>query len=242
MIETQGNPSTEERRPSPFALLFAPDRAMDHQSRVGRTLPLLLFTWVCSLLLAAALAIRVNAGSSTLSKLEMSGELKNMSDRQVADETRKAERIFEVVAIAKGAVMPPIDLGLRCVALLGLCWFFRGRVKKRALAPVGAATLLPFGIADLLDAASAFQHSAMPPEGVPLAPRTLSALAQLAGHPLAEPWTKLGNVVDFTSCWSAVLMAYGVAAAGQVPKKNALIGTIVAWVCYRLLTQVAIGS
>ena len=228
--------------PSPFALLFAPDRAMQRQALVGRTLPILLFTWACALLLAAALAIRVDAGDSALSKLETSGELKNMSDRQVADETRKAERIFQVVTIAKAAVRPLLELGLNCLALLGLCWFLRGRVKKRAIAPVAAAALLPGGIANLLDAASAFQHSAVPPDGVPLVPRTLSAVLQLIGHPLAEPWVKLGNVLDFFSFWGMVLMAYGVAAAGQLPKKNAVIGTIVAWICYRLLSEVAIGS
>jgi hypothetical protein len=241
-IEAQSGSLTDDRRPSPIALLFAPGRAMDLQARVGRVRGILLFTWVCSLLLAAALAIRVDAESSTLRKLETSGGLRSMSDRQVADETRKAERIFQVMSVAKGAVMPLLDLGLGCVALLGLCWFFRGRVKGRAVAPVAAATLLPSGIANLIDAASAFQHAAMPPEGLPLAPRTLSALSQLVGHPFAGPWVKLGAVADLPSLWSAVLMAYGVAAAGQVSRKKALIGTIVAWLCYRLLTQVAIGT
>jgi hypothetical protein len=240
--EARSDSATEDRRPSPFALLFAPGRAMDLQARAGRARWILLFVWSCSLLLATALAIRADAGSSTLRELEMSGELRNMSDRQIADETRKAERIFQVMSVAKGAVTPLLDLGLGCLTLLGLCWFFRGRVKGRAVVPVAAATLLPSGIANLLDAASAFQHSAMPPEGVALAPRSLSALGQLVGHPLVGPWVKLGTVIDFPSLWSAILVAYGVASVGQIPKRNALIGTIIAWLCYRLLTQVAMGK
>lgn len=232
----------EDRRPAPWSLLFAPDRAVDAQARVGRTLGLLLVAWVCSLLLASALAFRVDARSETLRKFDASGELRTMSDRQISDETRKADRLFQVASIAKGVVVPPLLLGLNALALLGLVWFLRGRVKGRAVGPVAAAVMLPGAIADLLDAASAFRHAVITPGDVVLSPRTLGAALALAGHPLSPPWSKLANVPDIFSFWAAVLMAYGVSAVGQVPKRRALIGTVIAWLCYRLLTQVAIGG
>lgn len=237
-----GTDAAGDRPPSPFALLFAPDRAMDRQARVGRALWLLLLAWLCALLLAAALAFRVDAGSSTLQKLEAAGQLQTMSDRQLADETRSAERLFQVASIARGAVGVPLQLGLACVAILGLSWFFRGRVKGSAVAAVAAATLLPGALADALDALAALRNAAVSPEGTPLSPRTLSAILPLFGHPLAGPWIKLGNALDGYSLWAAVLLGYGVAAAGQVPRRTALVGTLIAWVCYRLLTQVAAGS
>ncbi len=242
MTDEQAELVPDERRPSPFALLFAPDRSMDRQARVGRTLGILLFAWLCSLLLAGALAYRVDAQAATLQKLETSGELNNMSDRQVADETRKADRLFQVKAVAKGVLGPPLDLGLASLGLVGLGWFLRGRIKAKAVAPIAAATLLPGSIATLLDAASAYRHASIAPEGTSLAPRTLTALLQVAGHPLAGAWAKLGNTLDFYSLWAAVIMALGVAAAGKIPTRRALIGTAVGWVCYRLLTQVAIGG
>src|SRR5690349_15302671 len=104
------NPPTEapapkkERVPSPFALLFAPDRGMERQARIGRTIYLLGFAWLSSILLGVALAMRVDAQSSTLRKLEMSGGLQSMSDRQLADEIHSAERISQVASIAKGAL------------------------------------------------------------------------------------------------------------------------------------------
>jgi hypothetical protein len=229
-------------RPSPPALLFAPDRAMERQARVGRARWFLLFAWLCSLLLAAALAARVDAASSTLRKLEMSGQLKDMSDRQLADEIRSAERVFQVVSVAKGVVGVPLQLGLACVALLALAWFFRGRVKGSAVVPVAAATLLPGAIANLLDAVSAFRHAALPPEGVPLAPRSVSAALLLLGRPLMEPWARLGSAFDFFSLWAAVMMGYGVVAVAQIPRRSALVGTLIAWVCYQLLTHVAMGG
>jgi hypothetical protein len=222
--------------------MFAPDRSMERQARVGRARWCLLFAWLCSLLLGAALAVRVDAESSTLRKLEMSGQLQGMSDRQLADEIRNAERVSEVVSIAKGVVGVPLRLGFACVALLFLAWFFRGRVKGSAVVPVAAATLLPGAIADLLDAVSAFRHVALPPEGVPLAPRSLGAVMSLLGHSLVEPWTKLGSALDFFSMWAAVMMGYGVVAIAQVQRRNALVGTLIAWACYQLLIHVAMAG
>ena len=229
----------EEAGPSPFALLFAPDRAMERQARVGRALRLFLFAWLCALLLGAALAYRVDARSSTLRMLDKSGQLQTMSDRQVAEEAHKAERVAVVASVAKGVVGVPLQLGASCVALLALVWFLRGRIKGSAVVPVAAATLLPGALANLLDAVSAFRHASLPPDGVPLAPRSLSAVLPLFGHPLVDPWLKLGAALDFFSLWAALLLAFGVAAAGQIRKRNALIGTLVAWVCYQLLTHVA---
>jgi hypothetical protein len=110
------------------------------------------------------------------------------------------------------------------------------------VAPVVAATLLPGAIANFVDAVTAFRHVAVPPEGIPLAPRTLSAMLSALGHPAMGPWLKLGNALDFFSLWAALMMGYGVAAAGRVPRRTAVVGTVVAWVCYRLLTNVALGG
>jgi hypothetical protein len=231
-----------DERPSALALLFAPDRAMERQAKVGRARWFLAFAWVCALLLGAALALRVDAAGSTLRKLETSGQLQGMSERQIADETHNAERLFEVVSVARGVVGVPLGLGLSCLALVGLGWFFRGRLKGSAVAPVAAAALLPGACADLLDAVSAFRHAALPPDGVPLSPRTLSAVLALSGRPLPEPWIKLGNALDFFSLWAAIMMAFGLVAAGQVPRRTAIVGTLIAWVCYRLLTQIAAGG
>jgi hypothetical protein len=225
-----------------FAVLFAPDRGMERHARVGKARWFFLFAWVCSLLLGAALAYRVDARSSTLQKMEESGQLQGTSDRQIAEETTSAERVFQVSSLAKGATRVPVQLGLACVAILFLCWFFRGRVKGSAVVPVAAATLVPGGIANLVDAITALRRTMLPPEAVPLAPRTLSDVLGLVGHPLMPPVIKLGNALDFYSLWAALMLAFGVAAVGQVPRRTAAIGTLIAWICYRLLTNVATGG
>lgn len=231
-----------ERGPSPIAILFAPDRAMDRQARLGRARAYLFASWIASLSLAAARAVRVDAAASTLRKLEMSGQLMSMSDRQIGDETHSAERIFQVGTIAKAVVGAPLSLGLACLAVLFVAWFLRGRIKGSAVAPVAAATLLPQVIADLIDTATAVRHTTLPPDAVPLAPRDLAAVLSLAARPLQMPWVKLGHALDFYSLWAAILMGFGVAAAAQIPRRRAMIATLAGWVCYRLITQVALGG
>jgi hypothetical protein len=240
--ETDRATRPAEGAPSPLALLFAPDRAQERQARAGRAWGYLLFAWAGSLLLAAARATRVDAVSATLRKLEMSGQLQGMSDRQIADEAKNAERVFQVSTIAKSVLGVPLSLGLACLALLILAWFFRGKVKGSAVAPVAAATMLPAALGDLLDAAVAFRHATLPPEAAPLAPRTLTAALAVAGRPLLGPLARLGEALDFFSLWAALLMAFGLAAAADVPRRTALTGTVIAWVCWQLLTRVAMGG
>ena len=227
---------------SPLPVLLASELGMERHARVGRARWFFLFAWVCSILLGAAAAARVDARSSTLQRLEASGQLRSMSDRQIEDETRAAERVAQVASVAKGVVAAPLQLGLACAALLALCWFFRGRVKGRAVVPVAAATLVPGGIANLLDAVSAFRHVTLPPQGAVLSPRSLGAVLSVLGRPLSDPALRFGNALDFFSLWAAILLGYGVAAVGQIKKRNALLGTLIAWVCYRLLTNVAAGG
>ncbi|MFN2547079.1 MAG: hypothetical protein ABR567_06595 [Myxococcales bacterium] len=231
-----------QRVPPAVVALFAPDTGMDLQARIGRARFAFLAAMVCALLAAFAQAYRVDTRTATLKNLEKAGQLDNMSDRQVEDETTKSNRLYEVGRVALGAGEAPVFLGLGSLAVLGLVWFTRGKVKGRAVVPVAAAVLLPGALANVLDAISAWQHAALPPKDAMLAPRTISAIAAVFGHPLAGPWLKVGNVFDFFSLWAAILMGYGVAAAGDVPVRRALWTTLVAWLCWRLITTVPFGG
>ena len=235
-------PAAGKTVPPALVALVAPDAGMERQARVGGVRLAFLIAFGCALLAGAMQAWRVDARVATLQKLEKQGQLQNMSDRQIEDETRNSERVFQVLRVAGAAAEAPLQLGLTCLAVLGLSWFLKGRAIGSAVAPVAAATLLPGAIANLLDAVSAFRYSSLPPEAAQLAPRTVSALFAVFGHPLMGPWAKLGNALDFFSLWAALMLAYGVAFAGQIPLRRALTGTMIAWVCLRLLTRVAAGG
>ena len=145
--------------------------------------------------------------------------------------------------VAGALVEPPFQLGLLCVAIFVLGWFFRGRTEGRAVPPVAAAALLPLAVGNLLEAIATYQHAAIAPDGPPSLPRTLADFwTSVAAQPGPAPLMKLLSAFDVFSFWSALLVGFGLAAAAQLPRRRALTGTLAAWLCMRLLTQVAMGG
>ncbi len=231
------------RVPPAAVALVAPEVGMERVARTGRVRGPLLLALACALLSAGAGVLRVDAKDATLRAMEKAGELQTSSDRQVEDNTRSAERVYLVTRVAGALVEPPLQLGLLCVAIFGLSWFLRGRSEGRAVPPVAAAALLPGALANLLEAGATFQHAAIAPDGPPALPRNLADFwVQVAGHPAATPVMKLLSAFDIFSFWTALLVGFGLIAAGHVPQRRALAGTLIAWLCLRLLTQVAAGG
>ena len=231
------------RAPAAAVALVFPEVGMERVARVGRVRGPLLIAISCALLSAAAGMLRVDAKDATLRAMDKAGELQTSSDRQVEDATKSAERVYLVKRVASALVDPPLQLGVFCVAVFGLAWFFRGRTEGRAVPPVAAAALLPLAIADALEAVATFQHEAIAPDGPPSLPRTLADVwTAVAGHPAAAPVAKLLSAFDVFSFWSAFLLAFGLAAAAQMPRRRAVTGTLIAWLCVRLVTHVAMGG
>jgi hypothetical protein len=236
-------PKAEPRTvPAALVALVAPEVGMERQARVGTAKFAFLVAFVCALLSAFAQSSRLDARSVTLANLDKQGKLTEMSEKQVDDEVTSAARLAQVKVVAQGLFGAPVGLGLGSLAVLGLVWFLKGKAKGRAVVPVAAATLLPSAIGNLLDAASAFSRPSLPLGKALLAPRDLSAAMAALGTPLQGAALKLGTAFDIFSLWAALLMGFGVAYAGDVPLRRALIGTLVAWVCFRLLTTVAVGG
>ena len=229
--------------PAAALALVAPDVGMPRVARQGRVRGPLLVAIFCALLSAGAGVVRVDAKDATLRAMDKAGELQTSSDRQVEDNTKSTERVYLVKRVAAALVQPPLQLGLLCVAIFGLSWFLRGRSEGRAVPPVAAAALLPGAVADLLEAGATFQHAAIAPDGPASLPRTLADFWTLfAGHPAAAPVMKMLSVFDIFSFWTALLVGFGLIAAGHVPQRRALAGTLIAWLCLRLITQVAAGG
>src|SRR5260370_30160 len=149
--------------PRALVALVARDVGMERQAKTGTVWPWVLIAMVCSLLVGVAQAVRVDARAATLKKLESAAQLENMSDRQIDDETKSAERLYQVVRVAGGLADAPLSLGLSCLAVVGLTWFLRGRVKGASVVPVAAATLLPGSIPNLLGAGAGFHQPPLSP-------------------------------------------------------------------------------
>src|SRR5258708_15047078 len=157
--------------PAELVALAVPDSGMARQAKVGGARLAFVIAFACSRLAAFAQASRVDGRSATLQKLEQAGQLQTMSEKQLDDETKNAERLAQVSRVAWGAVETPVFLLLGALAVVALIWFARGKVKSRAVFPVAAAALLPGAIANLLDAITALERPSPPLPGPALAPR-----------------------------------------------------------------------
>lgn len=236
-------PPARAQVPPALVALIAPDAGMPRQAKAGGVRLALLLAMGCAIFAAGGSALRVDAREATLQQAEMTGQLQSMSDRQIEDDTRNAERVFLVKRLAWGLASAPVWLLATALATVLLGWFLKGRVVGRAVFPVAAATLLPGAVADLLDGVDALRHVSVPPNVFePRVPRNVAQIAEALGHPLAGALSRLGGAVDLFSLWTALLLGYGVAAAANVPVRRALAGTLIAWVCWRLLTHVAAGG
>jgi hypothetical protein len=221
--------------PPQLVALISPDVGMPRVAREGRARWPLLFAIVCSLALAGAQAYRVNAREETLQQLETQGQLKDSSDRQIEDQTKAAEHTFIVKSVALAVVAPPLWLLLQAAALYLLNWFLRGRSKGGQMMAVAAAVLLPNALADLLSAGAAMVHQTLPTHPSALIVRSLGDVLGKLGVALPGVLSQLAGAFDLFSLWAALLFAFGLATAAQLPTRKVLITSLVAWVLWRLL-------
>ncbi len=238
---TMTPPKTSPVPPQLAAVLF-PDTAMERVAKSGRFGAALALAVACSLAVGGAEAWRVDAREPTLREAEMSGQLKNMSDKQLDDNTKAAERSFIVKRLAFSAVKAPLIWVGSLLGLFVVAWFLRGRSLPGALPAVASAALLPHAFADLLSAGAALQTPQLSPDHGPLIPRSLGAVLDAVGVHAPMAVAKLAGAVDFFSLWAALLLAFGLAPAAQLPRGKAIAATMVAWVLWRLVTQVALGG
>ena len=223
------------RVPTAVLALFVPDVGMERAARTGRVRWALLFALVCSLALATAQALRIDARASTLKQLDTQRRLQAMSDRQIDDAQRSAERVFMVKRFAAGLAMPPASLLAAALALFGLSWFLRGRSQAGQIFIVGAFGLLPSALGQLIEAGAVFLRPSIAPDSGPLAARTLADFAAAAGLSFPGVAARLAGALDIYGLWTAVLLGCGLAAAASLPLRRALAGTLVGWLCVRLL-------
>ena len=231
-----------KRVPLAVQALFTPDAGMPRVARIGRVRYALLFAMVCSIGLGAAQAGRVDARAATLQKLETEGKLPSMSDRQIEEAQKASERVYMVKKIGLGIFEAPFLLLVGAAGLYLMSWFLRGRSKGAELFSVAAYGLLPGAIANLFEAGSALLAPMVGPDDPGFVPRTLATLAATFGHPAAGALNKVLGAFDVFDLWAAVMMAFGLATAGNLPVRRAVVGTLVGWLCYRLLRFVAMGG
>src|SRR5207248_11151013 len=114
---------------------------MERQAKVGKAGLAVAIAIACSLFAAFGHSMRVDAQSATLQKLDAAGQLASMSDRAIEDETRNAERLFQMMRVAWGALETRAFLLLGALAGVVLRGFLRGKAPGRGGCRGSAAAL-----------------------------------------------------------------------------------------------------
>lgn len=233
---------------APVAAILFPDRRVAVEVAGGRYgLPLLIVI-VCAALAALALGARLdlaaevladNAGAApaTVTGLEPApAEVK--TDREIAEATAHRTAVTRVrLGLAAGLTTPAR------VLLLGFCLFVLGRfvggspTTTRALT-AAALIALPGAVRSLLIAVAAWHQPAIGSADLD----TMAAAAALplpAGHPVLA---RLLGGVDLFTCWSVVILGFGLAAAAELKPTKAFVTAAIGFALYLLVTGLIMGG
>jgi hypothetical protein len=230
------------RLPLAAEALLLPDSGMRRAAKMGRVRWALAFVTACSLALGVAQSLNVDARESTLRELDQQGKLATMSDRQIDDAQKQSERSFIAKRSAQRVVFPPLGILFTGLGLFALSWFLRGRSEAGQIFVVAAYSKIPSAFAYLLEMSATLLRGRLSPDSPPLLPSNFGDIATAFGLHLAGPLAKVLGAFDVFDLWGAVLVGFGLAAAAQLPTRRALTGTLIAWVCYRLVRFVVLGG
>ena len=201
-------------------------------------LPLLL-SIAAGLFAAGALATRLDARSSALAEMEMSGELKDATDRDVTEKIDGAKRLASVQAIARAIVLPPAGaLGMMLFLLLA-AKLAGGKAPAGAAWTAACAALVPGIVRSVLSGVAALQRTAVSPQD---AAGLVSASAAPLVHGGGVLVGKLLGQIDLFALWSALLLGLGLAAASKLPRARSLAASLVGLACWAMLAITASGG
>jgi hypothetical protein len=201
-----------------LAAPFDPLKALPEAVAARAWVAPLLVTMGLTALGSATLASRVDPSSAVYAKLEASGELSKLTDRELSEQLDLARRIGIVGGVAKGL------FGVPLVALASAfgAWLF-GRLVTLRLRFVEAVTVVSLALLPMAYGSGATLAAAL--RQTTLSPRTAKALVPSAlvvappdGPPAPSRWkagtrAQLASLVDFFHLWSALVFGFGLASA-----------------------------
>ncbi len=218
----------------PIRVLVDPVDAMPTAVEHRRWFWPLAIAICCALFSGLALHARVDTASQVVSQLEMSGELKGMTETDLADKIKLAENMALVVSVAKAVFLTPLLVLLLAFALKFFGWLFARPAKFMQTFSTASIAFLPIAVFHLILGVCALaQHSLKPARVASLVPSSLGALVTSVG-PKAHHF--LGGL-DFFNLWSVGLLALGFAAASGMRRHRALLLLGVAYLLFLGVTM-----
>lgn len=190
--------------------------------------PLLLLC-LTSAFAGVSFALRFDAQSAVVGRLQMTGELASITDHDLAEKIVQAQHLAIVSGVAKGVFVMPLIVLLLAAAVKFASWLIGRKTKFAQLFTAVAVAMIPIAVANVVFGVCALAQFSIPLDHVKgLVPSSLAALVH--GH-----GPKLGRLltgVDFFNLWSVLLLGLGYAEASGMKKSRALIFALVLYVCF----------
>jgi len=213
----------------PARVIFDPLDGLSAAVEARRWVWPLLFLAAAVSFSGAAFALRWQAAPTVIRQLEMSGELQNTTEQDLAQQVVTARRVRLVSGVAQGMLGAPLVVLLVALVLKLAGWFFEAPAAFERCFSAAAMGLIPVALFHLMPGASMLRQPALAEAQLAqLVPSSLLGLAPY-GSVVAQ---RLLATVDFFKLWSAGLLGLGFAAASGMRRTRALLLGFTLYVMY----------
>ncbi len=178
---------------------------------------------------AAAMSARLDARPAALTALEQEGKLHDATDRDIAEATQKEQRLTTAKLLGVALVQPWISAALLTLGIALGAWLVAARLSWGAAWVIACHALLPQAIKNVIAGAAALSRSSL----------SLSAARDLVAASAAPlfhgPFAHLAAQLDLFAIWSALLVAFGVAAVARTPRPRCIAIALAGLGCWAAL-------
>jgi hypothetical protein len=169
---------------------------------------------------SSAFALRWSAAAIVTQQLQMSGELANTTEQELAQKIVTAERTRLVIGVAQGVFVVPVFVVLVAAVLRAVGWLFGTPAAFGKCFSAAAVSMLPIAMLHFILGASYLRQPAVTDaQAQSLVPSNLAFFIPGASAALRSLLASL----DFFKLWSAALLGLGFGAASGMRRERALL-------------------
>jgi hypothetical protein len=227
----------------PFLAILFPDRGVPREVAAGRYGVALLSIVIAAAIAAAAISARLDLRHEVLAENASVASAKVVAadpkkarevktDREIDEQVAQRTAVKRVMLGLDAAIWQPLRVLFLALGLFLLGRYVGGTPTMARALSAAALVALPGAIRSLVTAVAAWSQPAIGSKDIDQL--TASAAIPIpAGHPaLAQ---LLGGVDVFT-LWSAVILGFALAAAGELKPTRAAVASFVGFALYVLVT------
>jgi hypothetical protein len=233
----------------PFLAILFPDRGVPREVAAGRYGVALLAIVVTAAIAAAAISARLDLRHEVLSenaalrpKKELLTDPKKVSevktDREIDEQVAQRTAVKRVMLGLDAAIWQPLRVLFLALGLFLLGRYVGGTPTMARALSAASLVALPGAIRSLVTAIAAWSQPS-------LGTKDLDELVAAGRIPIPEGNAALAQLlggVDVFTLWSAVILGFALAAAGDLKPTRAALASAVGFFLYVLVTGAIMGA